>query len=236
MLFAVIVTFVLIKWPLQAVSEISALRRKRREKKQGALEEEDEQLLRKEEGMKDEEWYDIQDEFKKIGLLGYPMMKGKAGYVDNIAEELLEQADFVRKRITLSSGGSDHRMTELCAEAWLKKHGEKNIIKNRVREGIRKRIGVRGLCWEEVFRVRPDLVGEKYIMECKTGKDWDREFCYSQARNYLDLAAYERKKLVYMFWEPPPPDDWWWDLIKQLKANKVKVIDRYGNEIKCGDE
>jgi len=80
------------------------------------------------------------------------------------------------------------------------------------------------------------LVGEKYIMECKTGKDWDREFCYGQARDYLDLAAYERKKLVYMFWEPPPPDDWWWDLIKQLKANKVKVIDRYENEIKCRDE
>jgi hypothetical protein len=41
MLFAVIVTFVLIKWPLQAVSEISALRRKRREREAKIREEEE---------------------------------------------------------------------------------------------------------------------------------------------------------------------------------------------------
>lgn len=176
---------------------------------------------------------------ERLGFMGYPVQKGSRSYGEDIAKELLEQAEFVRKRITLSSGGLEHRMAELRAEEWLKKQGEKSIFFNRRRWGTRKRQG-KSMVIEEKFDVRPDRISERYIVECKTGTEgaWAREYATNQIRDYIDLASpnNENKTLVYLFWERPSPKNWWWELIKKLKANGVKVIDRYGDIIEYEGE
>jgi len=148
-LFAVIGTFVFIKWPLQAASEISAWRKKRREKERKIR---DEQAKRR----KAEE-LERELDLDGLGILG---PSEQLSFTHRYKEYYTKQQ--AKLQLERYTGGRIHREAEQFGEELLLKLGE-NDIQSQIRHyGINILDKIR-------FERIPDYTSERYIMECKTG-------------------------------------------------------------------
>jgi hypothetical protein len=174
MLFAVISTFVCIKWPLQATSEFSAWRRRRREKDQKIRDEE----AKRRKAEKLERGLDLDG----LGILGPTEELSFAHRYKEYYAKQQARPDFERY-----TGARLHHEAEQFGEEILLKLGE-NEIQNQIRH-----YGINILDNTRFERI-PDYTSERYILECKTGIENNFKTIWKEVWEDLTYQLRNRKE------------------------------------------
>jgi len=219
MLFAVIVTFVLVKWPLQAVSEISALRRERRKREREEKIREEEAKRRK---LRAEE-LERELELDSLSLLG---PSEQLSFAHRLQQYYAKQQKPESERYT---GGPRHVAAEKLGEELLIRLGEKNIKRHIHHYGLDIRD-------HRPFIRAPDYTSKRYIVECKTGRDTDFERMWGQAWQDISIKEQERIDVIWYILEHPlwyymqyPTSNIWrWQKIINLLESHGVIV-RYGD-------
>jgi hypothetical protein len=187
--------------------------------------------------------YQLQYQMHNLGIMNYPQQpnfdakhtqyiqqstseikdqKGSGTYGVDPAQEQLDQADIAKDRIIEGPG---HDKSVRQAKAWLKAQDEKIIRQGKAEPDAE--MEKHNFIFNLLQYGYPDISTKHYIVECKTGEEYELSYAQSQADCYMQLAERVGKRLVYWFFRHPDQGSSWWKIIHELEES--------GNIVEFGD-